>query len=539
MSSGSNAQALSNVVLITLDTTRADHLGCYGYSRNTTPHIDRFSRDAILFSNAFSVIPLTTPSHASILTGLHPATHQVYRNSIPIPGEFTMLAEIVKKQGYKTAGFVSVKILESRLGFSQGFDHFSDVPESKRGADFTRDDTLAEQLGSMFLLQRRGDRTVEEALSWLEQGMGDPFFLWLHLYDPHLAYIPPKDYGLQFNSDYDAYLDSISGPFVRLLAYADQRGYGMREGGWDDTPDTVKGFRAFFNLLGFMTSRLRTSESVSPDLVDDFIAAYDGEIAFVDEQVGRVFQFLKEYGVYEETLTIVMGDHGEILHEKEDYFGHHKYLYRGSMHIPLIIKVPGMQPRIIDERITTVDVLPTLLNALGIEVKNEMDGVSYWPLLASDSEVERPKTLFYGTHSGQNRQRGGKKRSDTEVHFVRIRTFIIRFIAHIKNLFIKVFHIKSRWRITDHFDKMAVIDNEWKLIRNDHSGKRRDITYELYNMKEDPGEVNNLIDTEVEVSAEMKRLMVDFINTKRFWITPKTKDQTEEEIRTLRSLGYM
>jgi arylsulfatase A-like enzyme len=534
-----HARTLPNVLIMTLDTTRPDHLGCYGYNKDTTPNIDRLAGDGVLFSTAITVIPLTTPSHASIMTGLLPVTHQVHRNSMPVQNDFTMLAEILKREGYATGGFVSVKILESALGFSQGFDHFSDVPPASEAKKSSYSEVPSVPVDPTLILQRRGDETVDEALAWLDRNVEKPFFLWVHLYDPHLPYTPPREYGLRYNPEYEAYLDRVSSPFMKMLSYADQRDYVQNVGEPDDQQRTQEGFRAFFNLLGFMTSRVRMGENVPADLVDDMIAAYDGEVSFTDEQVGRVRTFLEERRVYENTYFIIMADHGEILHEKEDYFGHHKYLYQGSMKIPLIMGFPGAVPQRVDELVTIVDVAPTLLDGLGIDVELPMDGVSFWPRIAGEGRVREDEKLVLYTHTGE-KSRAEKQRESKMPLLVQITSRAMKSAARlIRRLFMGVFRIQPRWSMEEHFDKIAVLDGGWKLIRNEHITGERGFRYELYNVREDPGELHDLIDTREDVAAGLKKILHDYIQIKRYRVAPEPQGQADEDVKTLRSLGYM
>jgi arylsulfatase len=532
-----------NVVLITLDTTREDHFGCYGYKRNTTPHIDAFAKEAVLFSHAVSVIPLTTPSHASIMTGLHPHSHHVFRNSYPVHSDFTMLAEILNRQGYATGGFVSVKIIDSRIGFAQGFDYFSDVPEPPDTGE--KSDNVFKQIikggiTSTPLLQRRGDETIDEGLSWLHENKDQPFFSWIHLYDPHLPYTPPFEYGYRFNEQYEEYLERIRNPLFKQRAYSDQVAYSRADETNDLSISPKEAFTFLLDVFGARAHQYLSSDSTPAGLKDDFIAAYDGELAFVDEQVRRILRFLIDNNVYDNTMVIIMADHGEILAEKEDYFGHHKHLYRGSMRIPVIMKFPGIEPKSIDERITNVDILPTLLDALGIEVTIAMDGVSYWPAISADETVHVPEQLFYGTHTGQRRAKEEHK-AQTQFSLTRkIRNVYSRINNFIKRFFMSIFRMKQRWKIEKHFEKIAVVKGDWKLIRFDDAQGRKYISYELYNLRQDPGETKNLIAEEDEVYRELKSLLEEYIQTKRFSVHPLQDDaQTEEEIKTLRSLGYM
>jgi arylsulfatase A-like enzyme len=201
-----------NVILITLDTLRSDRLSCYGSAVVDTPNIDGFAAEGVLFSNAASTVPFTLPAHSSILTGLYPPGHGVRENvGYTLDPSIPTLAEVMSEGGWSTAGFVSAFVLDGRWGIDQGFDHYFD--------DFNLADFETANLSSV---QRSGDVTVAEAVRWLdERPQNTPFFLWLHLYDPHDPYDPPEPFKSQFpGRPYDgevAYTDSLIGEFRRAL----------------------------------------------------------------------------------------------------------------------------------------------------------------------------------------------------------------------------------------------------------------------------------------------------------------------------------
>jgi arylsulfatase len=536
-----------------MDTTRADHLGCYGYARDTTPNIDLFAQDAVVFTNAMSVIPLTTPSHTSIMTGLHPQNHQVYRNSFPVHSNFTMMAEILKSEGYRTAGFVSVALIGSKIGFDQGFDHFSDIPEVTRRQRAVRDAREGEKKSSRSFqtlelkTQRRGDKTTDGALRWLGQTDSKPIFLWIHYYDPHLSYVPPDEYGYRFNPNYGRYLKSIRNPLFKSRAYEDQTGYVSKgEGGQDDRGEPVHVnavLKLFMEMAGMGRREFLLPTKMSPQLVHDFIDAYDAEIAFMDDQIQRVFQYLENTGEYNNTIVILVGDHGEILYEKEDYFGHHKYLYEGSLRVPLLVRFPGVSARTIDNVIYNADILPTLLDGLGVESRVSMDGRSFWQLLEGKGSVQEQEHILYATHTGKSLR---SKKTQTSSQFIRkMHMAMFRvYYRGIRRSIMKMFRLDRKWKIERHFDKMAVEKDGWKLIRSDTTGKRKGIRFELYNLNSDPSESRNLVDTEARRYRELKSLLHHYIREKRKRIVPlseieRGKTEREDEIRTLRSLGYM
>ncbi len=295
------AAAGANVVLITLDTLRADRVECYGYDGVETPNLNALAARGIRFEDAVASVPLTLPSHASILTGNYPPTHGVRDNGIHrlTPGH-TTLAERLQEEGYTTAAFVASFVLDRRYGTDQGFDVYDDIintgdPDSSHWQSRP---------------ERRGDRVVDSAMGWLEEnertGEGRPFFLWLHLYDPHEPYDPPQ-------------------PFKSRYA-----GNG-----------------------------------------------YDGEVAFTDQQVGRLVDRLRSLELLDDTLLVVVGDHGEGLGEHGEQT-HGRLIYETTMRVPLIFHAPSVLPegRVVDDRVVaTVDIAPTLMDLLGI-APFDCDGVS-------------------------------------------------------------------------------------------------------------------------------------------------------------------
>jgi arylsulfatase A-like enzyme len=201
-----------NVILVTIDTLRSDRVSSYGSDLVDTPNIDGFASEGVLFSNAASTVPFTLPAHSSILTGLYPPGHGVRENvGYTLDPSIPTLAEVLSDGGWNTAGFVSAFVLDGRWGIDRGFDHYFD--------DFDLADFDTPNLGSV---QRSGDVTIAEAVRWLDgRSQDDPFFLWLHLYDPHDPYTPPEPFKSQYpNRPYDgevAYTDSLIGEFRQAL----------------------------------------------------------------------------------------------------------------------------------------------------------------------------------------------------------------------------------------------------------------------------------------------------------------------------------
>ena len=275
-----------SVLLITIDTLRADHVGCYGDRRVETPAIDGLAAKGIRFENAYAQAPITLPSHAVILTGTYPMFNGVRDFTSPgLPASIPTLAEMLRHKGYRTAAFVSSYAVNSMWGLNRGFDVYDDDLGLEPGRS-----------NDIFLVERRGDRTVDRFLAWLNQQGSAPFFVWLHLYDPHSPYRPPEPY--------------------------------------------------------------RSKYAGHP---------YDGEIAFDDAQVGRVFTRLNEMHRFDATAILLLSDHGESLGEHgEDEHGF--FIYNSTLHVPLILKLPGKSPgpRTFALPVGAVDVAPTIAQLGGI-----------------------------------------------------------------------------------------------------------------------------------------------------------------------------
>ncbi|MEW5981994.1 MAG: sulfatase-like hydrolase/transferase [Acidobacteriota bacterium] len=318
---GSGTRDALNLVVITLDTIRADRIGAYGARDVETPALDRLARDGVLFEQAVAVAPLTLPAHSSIFTGRFPPEHGVRDNGgfFLEPGQIT-LAEVLKERGYRTAGFVAAYVLDSKWGMDQGFDTYFD--------DFDIGETRGRSLGS---IQRPGNEVVDKALPWIEGARGSRFFAWIHLYDPHTPYRPPE-------------------PFL----------------------SRYKGH------------------------------PYNGEVAFTDSQVGRVIERLQALGLLERTVVVVMGDHGESLGDHGEAT-HGFFIYNSVTHVPFIIRAPfsSVRGRRVADPVRSVDVMPTVLDLLGVPTPAEVTGASLLPLMtgaAGELNLDAYSEAMYPLH---------------------------------------------------------------------------------------------------------------------------------------------
>ncbi len=408
-----------NVVVVTLDTLRADRLGAYGFSDISTPAIDGLARHGVLFENAHSTTPLTLPAHTSLFTGNYPLLHGVIDNGgYLVPEEAETLAEVLGAAGYRTGGFVAAYVLDRRWRIDQGFDHYVD--------DF---DVRGQRVIAMGSVQRPASEVVDQAIDWLDQPAPEssqrasqqapeqPFFMWLHMYDPHAPYDPPEPYKSQYPG-----------------------------------------------------------------------RPYLGEIAYTDSQVGRLVQELRQRELLDSTLLVIVADHGESLGEHGEA-QHGFFVYDEATHVPLIMRVPfgnyGGQRR--SELVSIVDVMPTVLEIIGLEPGLEFQGRSLAPLFESGTEPEE------------------------------------RYIY------------SESWYARLHYgwsDLRALRDERYKLILSSDP--------ELYDLIEDPAEEHNLAGTLNTVVFEMTRSAEEQIATWSEGASSSTAvDLDEETRRKLVSLGYV
>jgi arylsulfatase A-like enzyme/tetratricopeptide (TPR) repeat protein len=293
-----------NIILITLDTTRADRMGFLGSTRGLTPNLDGLAKAGAVFTRAYSHVPLTTASHTTLLTGTYPQFNHVNDFGVPLSGLLPYLPDILHHSGYHTGAFVGSLILDPLDGTAPGFDRGFDVYDAgfhlrRHGADRYQS------------VERRAEDVVHHALAWLSQLPEPPFFLWIHLYDAHDPYDPPEPFKQRYQSQ-----------------------------------------------------------------------PYDGEIAYVDSVLGKLFGELSRHGLLDETLIAVAADHGESLGAHGENT-HGVFLYDETLHVPLLIKLPlnrGAGARV-ETRVGLVDVAPTLLEEAGVAVPKAMQGESLLGLL--------------------------------------------------------------------------------------------------------------------------------------------------------------
>lgn len=389
-------------LLITLDTTRADRLGCYGHAEARTPTLDALASSGAQFRRAFATAPLTLPSHATLLTGLYPPEHGLRTNGKGrLHAEVPTLAQTLQQAGYRTGAFVGAFVLDSKFGLDRGFAVYDDdLSQSRR-----TDDPLHRE--------RPGSAVVDRALAWLQTDDA-PFLCWVHLYDPHFPYQTHSDhFGAQF----------------------------------DDRP-------------------------------------YDAEIAYVDRQIQRLVEFLDAQHLTDNTLVMVVGDHGEGLGDHHETM-HGYMLYNSTLHVPWLVKWPGRIPAgaVIEEPVSLVDLMPTALDCLSLPPPPDTTGQSLKP--AFDRLPITPSVCYAETDDPR---------------------------------------LDNRW-----CGLQTLITPEWKYIRTARP--------ELFRFPDDAAEQHDLAQVEADRVQELDRELLDFLAG----LKPRKTDLaalSSRDVRILSSLGY-
>lgn len=417
------AEPLS-VVVIVIDTLRADRLGCYGYRRPTSPNIDAFAREAILFERARSTSGTTLPAHVSLFTGTNPSRHGVRGNfryfHIPVPsdGRMRLAAQMFGRLGYQTAAFVSSPAVAAETGLGAGFEIYREAPSGE----------LA-----------NAETTVDRVLDWLPEGEHRPFFLFVHLVDPHSPYEPPEPHRSALRAD------GVLNRFLQERAIANWR------------------------------TRIGVNE------------AYDGEIRYTDEHVGRLLDAIRKRGLYERAAIVLTADHGEGLGQHGWLY--HTRVYEEQLAVPLIVRLPGQAPRRVPALVSLIDVLPTLAAQLQL------------PLDAGE------RAQFEGI--------------DVLGSQVREYAFAER-----------VPHHQNDPDTSEHF---ALVGREWKYF---HRPGGRD---QLFQIARDPFETRDLSEAQPEIAkamrAEVERILASYQGAAEVE-APAPAEIPESARERLRQLGY-
>ncbi len=395
-----------NYIIITVDTLRADRIGCYGFSEIKTPTMDMFAARGVKFEQCIAQAPLTLPSHTSILTGTYPTFHGVRDNGgFLVPEELATLAELMQQNGFQTSAFVAAYVLDSKWGLDQGFDHYFD------NFDLSKYETI-----SLGRVQRQGDEVLDEVIPWLEEHKHQKFFSWIHLYDPHTPYEPPS-------------------PYAEM--------YPKRP--------------------------------------------YIGEIAYTDSLLARLWEYLDKNDLINNTMLVFTSDHGESLGEHKES-SHGFFVYQAGIHVPLIFVSPfkHMQGLSRLSVVSSVDIMPTILELAGIAVPEQVQGKSLLPLFFSEEKNER---------------------------FSYSETYYPRF----------------------HYG--------WSELKSYQNERFKIIVapeLEFYDLARDPGELHNIVDSQPAETRRFRNLITEFIErTGKSAYELDHSHMDEESRQKLAALGYI
>jgi len=501
----------ANLLLITIDTLRADHLGCYGYARNTSPSADSLAAEGVLFAKAYAQRPKTSPSFASILTGTYPQRHGVRRTRQVLPGAAYTLAEALRDAGYHTCAVVTNGNLFPAFGFDQGFGEY--------------------------LYGHSGAREgTEIALERLGEGLREPFFLWVHHTDPHTRYQPPR-------------------PFDEMFA-----------------KEVLYGKRPLRVLRGGELGGVRRWVLIEGPLdLDYYISQYDGEIAYTDHWVGALLAGLRELELSDRTLVVFASGHGESLGEHDYYFEHGLFPYEPSARIPLIVSFPGVAARGARDStvVESVDIMPTVLDLLGLEVPSTCQGESLVPAVPalttptqgrdgrgagagetrgggsrrpSSARGDRP-----GPGARAGRQRGGERRQRAAGSGGETGR-----LAYVEAGYGHHTGPGYTFAVTDGRYKLVVRDIAWVVRPRNVKSFLYSLNalfeggaagHELYDLVADPGETRNLIGDLPGVASAMRERLDVLLDrlVEDGALPPDEKGQPldEETVRSLRALGYL
>lgn len=475
-----------HLVLITVDTLRADHLGCYGYARDTSPVLDALAAESTLFERAFAQWPKTGPSFASLFIGQYPhTTGLTHKAAQRVPETYLTLPELMHRAGFTTLAVTSNGVLAKHLGWQRGFDEYlqtwdlapeqSDDPnEYRRWINARRVNELA-----LPMIERHGD--------------AEKLFIWLHYSDPHAPYVLPSDF---------------ENPFVGDALYV------------GDAQVELENPRA-------------TALPGHRDL-KHYVAAYDANVRVADQEIGRAIETLRQQGIWDRALVVMTADHGESLGEHDYFFGHGRLPHNPGSHVPLMISQPSQRRqgvgRRIAEAVELVDVYPTLRQLLvpSMEVPG-LEGRSLVPMLAlasagpsagkaGDAATASVETSKQAADKGQQRHQG------------------------------LAFSSAGGGSPLTHF--RSVQNERFKLVFHPafktRNGERPEL-WQLFDLVADPGEENDLLAAE-PLTAEhekalrlLRRQLVDWM-AGRLWIRPPKEQieaHNEEMEKTLRALGYI
>ena len=459
-----------NIILITLDTVRADHLGCYGYGRYTSPALDQFADENYTFTNCRTPMPLTAPSHASLFSGQMPHEHGVFTNISAYPDgeEFSTIAEELYSNGYITGGFPAAVHMGKPFNFDRGFSHYNQStvlsgPSQIQSGFQVAPIAILSRLGVFreTHLARDSRQVNAAATGWLDVNIpfseenDRPLFVWLHYFDAHSPYQPPDEYWQVYDPEYSG---SVTGSqeecdLINSLLEETNQGESLPEGFTDED-------------------------------IDNLTARYDGEIRYQDDSIGDLLDYLRENGIYDDAVIILVSDHGEGMYD-DGYFGHNFTLEEYETRLACVIKGPGIvSPE--DRMLSITDLTDYMRFVAGLMPAEDCR-------LTDESDEEPDDDPF------------------TSMVFLRSHCWI---------------------------------EPPYKLVRT-WRGEGRGIDYAIYNYVDDPDEETNLFDIDDELSVGMKESLAEWLDANQSDFPELLENERVLEyidpstLEMLRSLGYI
>jgi arylsulfatase A-like enzyme len=440
------------IVLLTIDTLRADHLGSYGYHRPTSPNLDALAAESLVFTRAVSTWPSTSPSFCSLFTSTYVHTNGLKRRTkgFVLPAEMETIAEILSGRGYQTGAVVGNAALSVASGFSQGFDLYVEAWVNDEGLS-TRESV-------------RANRITDRALEVLDSlDLDGLYFLWIHYLDPHQPYIPPEPYESQFDA---------------MLPPEDQ----LTRCGCDPLTTAIGGHVEEQGACSF----------------EGIIARYDGEIAYVDAELGRLLEALRDRGVMDRAVVAFTSDHGEQLAYRGGFFGHSRSVRQAEVHVPLMVRVPGAPTRgsQLKAPVDLTALAPSLLSLVGLPHGKLMQGEDLSPIILGDEAAALPLYAY---------SEAGRKRNYMRAMF------------------------------TEH----------WKIIHVPDRSERRFMGGQkryLYDLDADPQEEHNLASQRPEVVESLLPKLGEWRASKLGFdltVVAEEVEQLPETEEQLRALGYL
>lgn len=444
-----------NVLLITVDTLRPDHLGCYGYDRPTSPNIDRLAAGGVRFRTAITAAGRTVQSFPSILTGVYPMVHglRYEGQSSDALGSRTTLTGLLKAAGY--ASFAVTQGLN--VGLHRDFDMYDP-------------DIYIDPQGRKVMVPTRNDRDASrKAAQWLRarRGATAPFFLWMRYNAPHWPYDPPAPFTERFDPGYRG-----------RHTFNDEPRPGLERG------DII-----------FGKTRLPERE------LQHAVAHYDGEVAYADAAIGDLLKTLEDLGEFDRTMVVLTADHGENLGEHDYFFEHGAYLYDATVRVPLILRAPTLLPtgRTVNAQARTIDIVPTILDLLGLSIPAGMQGISLAGRARGETSGAAPPAY---SESGRN--------------------------FYPENPRQYVDGVAGKWRM--------VRTDRYKLIM---IPRKPEPIWELYDLDADPNEATNLIDAPPAGAADLRAILLDLVASDPLAHDEGSPPLPSELEDRLRSLGYV